>query len=61
MTEKEEATIPHAEQNAPMAFLIALRGYVIQTGRIVLEDRTDNLQENDMVKELYLGGEMEAL
>jgi len=42
-----------------MAFQIALRGYVIQAGRIVLEDHTRNLQENDMVKELYLGGEVE--
>ena len=54
---KEGATILLVEQNALMAFMIALRGYVIQSGEIVLEDRTENLQENDMVKELYLGVE----
>jgi branched-chain amino acid transport system ATP-binding protein len=46
------------EQNALMAFQIASRGYVIQTGRIVLEDRTENLQENEMVRMLYLGADM---
>jgi len=43
------------EQNALMAFQIAARGYVIQTGRIVMEDKTENLQEDEMVKRLYLG------
>ena len=46
------------EQNAMMAFQIASRGYVIETGRIVLEDKSENLQENEMVKALYLGGEV---
>ena len=54
---KEGTTILLVEQNALMAFMIALRGYVIQSGKIVLEDRTENLQENDMVRELYLGVE----
>jgi len=48
-------TILLVEQNALMAFQIASRGYVLQTGRIVLHDSTANLQENDMVRELYLG------
>ena len=47
------------EQNAWMAFQIAARGYVIQTGEIVLEDSAERLQEDEMVKNLYLGGEME--
>lgn len=47
------------EQNAMMAFQIATRGYVIQTGRIVLEDKTEKLQEDEMVKRLYLGIEAE--
>lgn len=47
------------EQNALMAFQIANRGYVIQTGQIVLEDTTQNLQEDEMVKRLYLGIEAE--
>jgi branched-chain amino acid transport system ATP-binding protein len=45
------------EQNALMAFQIASRGYVMQSGRIALEDETRALQENDTVKALYLGGE----
>jgi len=45
------------EQNALMAFEIASRGYVMQSGRIALEDETRALQENEMVKALYLGGE----
>jgi branched-chain amino acid transport system ATP-binding protein len=47
------------EQNALMAFQIASRGYVMQSGRIALEDEIRALQENDMVKALYLGGEPE--
>ena len=56
---KEGTTILLVEQNALMAFQIASRGYVIQTGQIVMEDSTENLQENDMVKKLYLGVELE--
>jgi len=52
----EGTTILLVEQNALMAFQIAQRGYVIQSGRIVLEDTTENLRKNDMVRELYLGG-----
>ena len=56
---KEGTTILLVEQNALMAFQIASRGYVIQTGKIVLEDKAEDLQENEMVKELYLGIESE--
>ena len=52
---KEGTTTLLVEQNALMAFQIAARGYVIQTGQIALEDKTENLQENEMVKRLYLG------
>ena len=44
---------------ALMAFQIATRGYVIQTGSIALEDSTENLSENEMVQKLYLGIEVE--
>lgn len=54
---KEGTTILLVEQNALMAFMIAARGYVIQTGQIALEDKTENLQENEMVRNLYLGVE----
>lgn len=56
---KEGTTIMLVEQNALMAFQIAGRGYVIQTGNIVMEDKTENLQEDEMVRKLYLGGDIE--
>ena len=48
-------TILLVEQNARMALQIADRGYVIETGRIVLSDRAENLRENEMVRNAYLG------
>lgn len=54
---REGTTVLLVEQNAFMAFQIAIRGYVIQTGEIALEDNAENLSQNEMVKELYLGGE----
>jgi len=56
---QEGTAILLVEQNALMAFQIAQRGYVIQTGQIVLEDKTTNLLKNDIVRELYLGIESE--
>jgi branched-chain amino acid transport system ATP-binding protein len=52
---EEGTTMLLVEQNAVMAFQIASRGYLLQTGRIVLQDSTGNLQNSDLVKELYLG------
>jgi branched-chain amino acid transport system ATP-binding protein len=52
---KEGGTILLVEQNALMALQIARRGYVIQTGEIVLEDSAKALQNNEMVKKAYLG------
>jgi len=43
------------EQRVDMALALADRGYVIETGRIVLEDRADALLANPRVKEAYLG------
>jgi len=48
-------TILLVEQNALMALSIAHRGYVLQTGQIVLTDTAANLKKNDMVKKAYLG------
>jgi branched-chain amino acid transport system ATP-binding protein len=48
-------TILLVEQNARMALQIADRGYVIETGRIVLTDRAENLRDNEMVQKAYLG------
>ena len=44
------------EQNAQMALSVADRGYVFETGKIVLDGDADDLLENPMVKEAYLGG-----
>jgi branched-chain amino acid transport system ATP-binding protein len=44
------------EQNANMALSIADRGYVLQTGSIVLADAAQNLLNNEMMKAAYLGG-----
>ena len=49
------ATILLVEQNALMALQVADRGYVLQTGRIVLHDTAENLSENEMVRIAYLG------
>jgi branched-chain amino acid transport system ATP-binding protein len=48
-------TILLVEQNAQMALQIAHRGYVLQTGEIVLQDKASALQRNPMVKKVYLG------
>lgn len=44
------------EQNAQMALSVADRGYVLETGKTVLEGSAEDLLENPMVKEAYLGG-----
>ena len=44
------------EQNALMALDIAKRGYVLETGRVVLEDESAKLAANDEVRAAYLGG-----
>jgi branched-chain amino acid transport system ATP-binding protein len=50
------ATIFLVEQNARMALTVANRGYVIQSGRVILTDTAKNLLENPEVKRAYLGG-----
>ncbi len=49
-------TILIVEQNALMALGVASRGYILQTGRIVLQDTATNLRENPQVQKAYLGG-----
>ena len=48
-------TILLVEQNARMALRVAHRGYVIQTGRIVLQDAAAELLRSDIVRKTYLG------
>ena len=54
---KAGVTILLVEQNALMALSIAHRGYVIQTGEIVLTDTAENLKQNQTVQKAYLGVE----
>lgn len=49
-------TILLVEQNAQMALSIADRGYVLETGKIVLTDTGEALLNNDRVRKAYLGG-----
>lgn len=51
----EGTTILLVEQNAQMALSIASRGYVLQSGEIVLQDSAENLRQNEMVQKAYLG------
>ena len=48
-------TILLVEQNARMALQVASRGYVLQSGAVVLSDSAGNLRQNEMVCEAYLG------
>jgi branched-chain amino acid transport system ATP-binding protein len=52
---QQGTTVLLVEQNALMALSIASRGYVLQTGRIVLQDTAASLQQNEMVRKAYLG------
>ena len=54
---KEGTTILLVEQNAHMALQIAQRGYVLQTGEIVLSDSAEGLRKDPMVQKAYLGME----
>jgi branched-chain amino acid transport system ATP-binding protein len=48
-------TVLLVEQNALMALNVAHRGYVLQTGRIILHDTAANLAANEQVRQAYLG------
>jgi len=53
---EEGVTVFLVEQNANKALHVADRGYVLETGRVVLADSADNLLANDNIKRAYLGG-----
>lgn len=55
INEKEGVAILLVEQNANMALSIANRGYVLQTGEIVLADTAQNLLSNPLMRKAYLG------
>jgi branched-chain amino acid transport system ATP-binding protein len=52
---QQGTTILLVEQNALMALSVANRGYVLQTGQIVLQDTAAALQQNETVRKAYLG------
>ena len=53
---QEGVTLLVVEQNAYMALQVAHRGYVLETGRVVLTDTAARLAQNPQVKAAYLGG-----
>ena len=53
---REGTTILLVEQNARMALQFSKRGYVLESGRLVLEGRSEDLLDNPEVKKAYLGG-----
>ncbi|PKL18759.1 MAG: ABC transporter ATP-binding protein [Spirochaetae bacterium HGW-Spirochaetae-5] len=55
ISREEKVTIFLVEQNAKMALSISDKGYVMETGNIILEDLSSNLLENPKVKAAYLG------
>ena len=52
---EEGVAVLLVEQNANMALSIAARGYVLQTGEIVLQDTAENLRNNPLMQKAYLG------
>jgi branched-chain amino acid transport system ATP-binding protein len=52
---QEGLTVLLVEQNVPAALAAAERGYVLQTGRIVAEGRSQTLLDSDLVRRAYLG------
>jgi branched-chain amino acid transport system ATP-binding protein len=48
-------TVLLVEQNALQALSIAHRGYVLQTGEVVLSGKADDLRQNEIVRKAYLG------
>ncbi len=52
---QEGLTVLLVEQRVDLALKLADRGYVLETGRVVLHDRADALLQNPMVKQAYLG------
>ncbi len=57
INKEEGTTVLLVEQNALMALSIASRGYVLQTGEILLNDTAANLRQNEMIQKSYLGVE----
>jgi len=61
INEEQKTAILLVEQNAFMALSFARIGYVLELGRIVMEDTCQELMENEDVKEFYLGVKEEGI
>jgi branched-chain amino acid transport system ATP-binding protein len=55
INEEQETTILLVEQNARLALTISDYGYIMENGRIVLDDTVERLRDNEDVKRFYLG------
>jgi branched-chain amino acid transport system ATP-binding protein len=55
VNKQEGTTMLLVEQNAQMALSVANRGYVLETGNIVLTDSAESLRTNESVQKAYLG------
>jgi branched-chain amino acid transport system ATP-binding protein len=55
LNEERRITILIVEQNANMALRVAHYGYVLEVGRIVMEDTSERLRGNKDIREFYLG------
>ena len=61
INKEQKTTILLVEQNAPMALAVASHGFVLELGRIVMDDTCDALLANEDVKEFYLGIKEESV
>ena len=55
INEEQKTTILLVEQNARLALTISDYGYIMENGRIVLDDTVERLRDNEDVKRFYLG------
>ncbi len=55
LNERENVSFLIAEQNTNMALRLASYGYILETGRVVMDGPAEMLRENEDVKEFYLG------
>jgi branched-chain amino acid transport system ATP-binding protein len=55
MNQEQQITMLLVEQNANMALKTSHYGYVLENGRIVMEDTCQNLMASDDIKEFYMG------
>lgn len=55
INQEEKTSMLLVEQNAKMALSVAQHGYILEVGRMVMDDATERLRENEDVREFYLG------